>query len=142
MATLYADRAFISVNGAAIVDVQSASLKQNFNAKPVPSMTPDRNNRGFTRGNVDIDITLQIANQNNLARPKLDSILYEDADVQITFIVGSGDAASQYVATGVFIKDAEDNAGGIGDEVKTTFNFGALKLLDAVGNSALFSIEL
>ena len=35
-----------------------------------------------------------------------------------------------------------DNAGGIGDEVKTTFNFGALRLQDAVGNSSLFNLVL
>ncbi len=138
MATLYADRAFISINGAKIADVQSASLKQNLNAKPVPSMTRERYNAGFTRGNVDIDITLQIAVQNTLARPKLEGIAYENSDVQLTFIVGN----DQYVATGLFLKDTSMDAGGIGDEVKTSFNFGALKVTDAVGNSALFTILL
>lgn len=138
MATLYADRAFISVNGARIADVQSASLKQNLNAKPVPSMTQDRFNKGFTKGNTDIDIELGIAVQNTLSRPKLESIPYETADVQLTFVVG----ADQYVATGLFIKDVTDDASGIGEEVKTKFNFGALKVTDAVGNSVLFNLSL
>lgn len=138
MATLYADRAFVSVNGAKIVDLQSASLKQNFNAKAVPSMTNDRFNRGFTKGNVDIDIDLSIAVQNTLSRPKLETIPYDTSDVQLTFVVG----ADQFVATGLFIKDTSDDASGIGEEVKTKFTFGALKVTDAVGNSVLFNLQL
>ena len=138
MATKYADRAFISINGARIADIQSASLKQNKNARVVPSMTPDGFNRGFVQGNTDIDITMSLALQNQLSRPKLEAIDYENNDVQLTFVVG----AEQFIATGLFLKDVDDNAGGIGDEVKTTFNLGALKLTDAVGNSALFNIEL
>ncbi len=137
MSTKYADRAFVSVNGARLVDLQSASLKQNFNAKAVKSMTNDGFNRGFVQGNRDIDISLGTATQNKQARAKLEAIDYENNDVQITYIVG----ADQFVATGVFIKDVEDNAGGVGDEVKGSFNLGALKLTDAVGNSALFNIS-
>ncbi len=138
MAIRYADRAFISLNGARIIDVQSAQLKQNHNRKAVPSMTTDGFNRGFVQGNRDIDITLSIAVQNQLSRPKFESIDNENNDVQITFIVG----AEQFIATGVFLKDNDDNSGGVGDEVKTTFNFSALRLQDAVGNSVLFNIGL
>jgi hypothetical protein len=138
MATKYADRAFISMNGARIGDIQSASLKQNLNAKVVPTMTPDGFNRGFVQGNRDIDLTIQIAVQNKLSRPKLENIDYENNDVQITFVVG----AEQFIVTGIFMKDTDDNSGGVGDEVKTTFNLGALRVADAVGNSALFNIEL
>lgn len=138
MATKYADRAFITVNGARLADIQSASLKQNRNAKVVPTMTPDRWNRGFTEGNTDIDISLTLAVRNKEARPKLDQIDYENSDVAIVFLVG----AEKFTATGIFNKDTDDSAGGVGDEVKTSFNFGALRLQDAVGNSALFGIEL
>lgn len=138
MATKYCDRAFISINGAKIADLQSASLKQNRNAKVVPSMTPDGFNRGFVQGNLDIDISLQIAVQNTLARPKLEAIDYEANDVQITWVAG----AETFIATGVFLKDNDDNAGGIGDEVKASFNFGALRISDGVGNSTLFNLTL
>lgn len=138
MATKYADRAFLSVNGSTLVDVQSASLKQNQNAKVVPSMTPDGFNRGFVQGNKDIDITFALALENQLSRPKLEAIDYEANDVQMTFRCG----AELFVATSLFNKDVEDNAGGVGEEVKTTFNFGALKLVDSVGNSVLFNIGL
>jgi hypothetical protein len=138
MTTRYADRAFISINGARLADIQSASLKVNQNRRPVPSMTPDRFNRGFVEGNKDIDITLSLAVQQGLARPKLEAIDYNTNDVQLTFVCG----ADQYVATGLFLKDSDDNAGGIGDEVKSTFNFGALRLTDAVGNSSLLNLSL
>lgn len=137
MATKYADRAFISINGSRIADVQSASLKQNQNAKPVPSMTNNGRNRGFVQGNKEIDITLAIAVQNKLSRPKLEAIDYEANDVQLTFICG----AELFTATSLFNKDVEDNASGVGEEVKSTFNFGALDLKDAVGNSVLFNIS-
>lgn len=138
MAIRYADRAFISINGARIADVQSATLRQNHNRRPVPSMTTDGFNRGFVQGNRDLDVTLTIAVQNQLSRPKLESIDYEANDVQLTFVVGS----DQYIATGLFLKDNDDAAGGVGDEVKTTFNFSALRLQDAVGNSSLFNLVL
>lgn len=138
MATKYADRAFISINGARIADVQSASLRQNLNSRVVPTMTPDGYNRGFVQGNRDIDISLSIAVQNQLSRPKLEGIDYENNDIQLTFVCG----ADQYVATGLFIKDTEVNSGGVGDEVKTNFSFGALRLQDAVGNSSLFNLQL
>lgn len=138
MAQKYADRAFISVNGARLSDVQSCSLKQNKNARVVPTMTPDGFNRGFVQGNTDIDISLSTALQNALSRPKLEAIDFEASDVQLTFVCG----AEIFIATGLFLKDVEDNAGGVGDEVKTNYNLGALRLQDAVGNSVLFDVSL
>lgn len=138
MATKYADRAFLSINGTAVIDLQSASLRQTKNARAVPSMTNDGFNRGFVQGNVDIDISGVIAVQNQLARPKFESIDYEASNVQLTFVCGS----EQFICNKLFLKDVEDNAGGVGDEVKTTFNWGALNIQDAVGNSALFDLEL
>lgn len=138
MAVKYADRAFISINGTPLSDIQSATLRQNRNARAVPSMTRDGFNKGFVQGNRDIDVTITIAVQNALSSPKLEEIDYENADVQINFVCG----ADQYIATGVFLKDNEQAAGGVGDEVKKTFNFGALKLVDSVGNSSLFDLSL
>lgn len=138
MSIKYADRAFISINGARLVDVQSASLKQNKNAKAVPSMTPDGFNRGYVQGNTDIDINLVIAVENQLSRPKIDGLDFEGNNISLTFIVGS----DQYICNNLFNKDVDDNAPGVGEEVKTTFNFGALRMQDAVGNSSLFNIIL
>lgn len=138
MATKYADRAFININGQILSDLQSASLKITKNARAVPSMTRDGFNKGFVQGNTDIDITCQVAVQNLLASPKIEAIDFEANDVSATFECGS----DVYTATGLYLKDTDQSAGGIGDEVKKTWNFGALKLVDAVGNSALFNIQL
>lgn len=138
MSVKYADRAFISVNGTRLVDVQSASLRQNKNARVVPTMTPDSFNRGFTQGNRDIDITLSLAQRNLQARPKLENIDYEVNDVQLTFISG----AERFICTGLFNKDTTDDASGVGNEVRATMNFGAIKITDAVGNPVDFDIGL
>lgn len=138
MAVKYADRAYITVNGARIQDLQNGTLRITQNARAVPSMTRDKYNKGFVQGNVDIDITMTLAVQNTLASPKLEFVDYEGADVAIAFECGS----DVYQATGVFQKDSEQSASGIGEEVRKTFNFGALKLIDSVGNSVLFDITL
>lgn len=139
MSTVYADRAFLSVNGTPIIDVQSASLKVNFNSKAVPTMTPDTFNRGFVQGNEDIDIDLEVAVQNGLASPKIESLPFKTADIRLTFVSG----ADQYVASGLFPKNVDQNASGIGSEVKKRFSLGAIKLVDSVGNAAaVFNIQL
>ena len=135
---LYADRAFVSINGARLLDVQSAELRQNHNAKAVKSMTPDGFDRGHVRGNPDIDINLVVAIENALASPKLENIDYANNDVQLTFVCG----ADQYVATGLFPKETGLSAPGVGEEVKKNFSLGALKVTDAVGNSVLFDLTL
>lgn len=138
MAQKYADRAFISINGTRLADVKSSSLRQNFNAREVPTMTTDGFNRGFVQGNRTIDIQVQIAVLNRLARPKLESIDYENNDVQLTYEVG----ADQFVATGLFPKEVGDDASGVGQEANASFSFGALRLIDGAGNSVLFDIDL
>lgn len=138
MTIKYCDRAFIKVNGAIISDIQSATVTTNKNARVVPSMTKDGFNKGFVQGNTDFDLDITVAVQNLLASPKLEAIDYETRDVSIVFEAGS----DVYTHTGVFLKDTNTTAGGVGDEVKKNFKFGALKQVDSVGNSSLFSLSL
>lgn len=129
MSTKYCDRAFVNVNGARLTDLQSCTLRQNRNAKHVPSMTPDPYNRGFVEGNRDIDITAVVAVLNQQVSQQLEFVDYETNDITITFQAG----IDFYTAHGIFLKDSEEAAAGIGEEVKKTFNFGALKLVNAAG---------
>lgn len=123
MTTRYADRMFLTINTLPLVNLQSASVRRNKNARVVPSMTPDGFNRGFVQGNNDFDITAQVAVENLVSTPDLGSIDYQANNVEIHVLCG----ADLYVYTGVFMKDDEQNAGGVGDEVKKTWNFGAIK---------------
>ena len=138
MATKFADRAFISVNGSELVDVQSLSLRRNFNARPVKGMTRDGFNPGFVEGNTEIEIDLSIAVQNQLARPKIERIDFENNSVALTVVIG----ADQYVAKNLFRRTMEDTAPGVGEEAKANYALGALSFTDAIGNSALFDVAL
>lgn len=134
MSQLYADRAFLSMNGTEVQDVQSASLEQNRNSKPVRSMTRKPWNKGFVEGNRDIKLTCTIVCQNALASPKWDQYDYVTNDVAMSFECG----ADLYVAHSLELVSCRQEATGVGEEVKKTFEFFALSLTDAVGDSALF----
>lgn len=108
------------------------------NARVSQSITPDGFNRGATNGNRDIDITLAFAVPNVAPRVAFEAINYASNDVQITWICGGQIA----IATGVYLKDVEDSAPGVGEEVKTTASFGAMRVTDAIGNPVLFNLDL
>lgn len=126
------------MNGQRLIDIESATFTQNKFRKAVGTMTPDGYNRGFVEGNWEIDIKATMAVENQLSRPLLESIDYENNDIQLTWQEG----ANIWVATGVFLKDVSDDSPGVGQEVKCTFNFGALSSTSAVGNSSLFTLQL
>ncbi len=138
MATKFADRGFISVNGTPIEDVKNVKLARNPNAKAVSTMTRNGRNKGYVAGNLDILITFSIAIENLLARPKLESIDYEANDVALVLEIG----ADQYVCTGLFPGPVDDGAPGTGQESQTDSTLGALDVVDAFGNSALFQLGL
>lgn len=138
MATQYADRAFISVNGAKIADLQTADLSLDFKSKPVESMTEDQFNEGYVKGNIAIDVNFEIAIQNALSTPKVEFIDFTNNSVQITWVCG----ADQFVVTGIFVKTAKNAVSGVGTEGKKNWAFGGLKVKDAVGNSILFPVSL
>lgn len=138
MAQLYADRAFLSVNGAFLEDVKTAVVRRNPNAKAVATMTRNGRNKGYVQGNLDITVDFSIAVENQLARPKLESINYEANNVALTFEVGS----DLFSVIGLFPGPYDDNAPGTGQDVITSFSFGALDVVDATGNSSLFDLVL
>lgn len=138
MAMRYADRAFLSMNGGRLSDVQRATLRQRANSKVVKTATDDGFNRGFVQGNKDIEIDATIAVVKSLARPKFDFIDYEANDVQMTWACG----ADLFVATGLCPPDSDDDFSDVGTEVKTNFKWNALRLRDTVGNSSLLNLVL
>lgn len=138
MATLYADRGFVSVNGVEVLDVESITMRQSDGTATVKTMTRNRRAKGYVKGNREITGTLVVAVQNQLGTPKLESIDYEENDVALTFEHG-GD---RYTATGFDLGETAQDASGVGTEGKKTFNWLALDVIDQVGNSALFQLSL
>jgi hypothetical protein len=137
MATLYADRAFLTVNGVEFQDVESATLKMNDSTKPVPSMTRNRRNKGFVKSNREWTGNIVVAVQNKLASPKLEDIDFENNSVALTYEVG----ADRYTTVDLDLVDMDVTASGVGSEVKKTFNLVATDVIDQVGNSSLFSLS-
>jgi len=140
MAMLYANRGYISINNQRLVDVSRIELKVNRNARAVNSMTPDGYNTGFTQGQYELDMTFEISVENELSSPKLEMIDWASVSGQLT--AAFGDNSDVWTLTGLFIKDATTSAPAPGEPVTKTYNFGALKILDQVGNSSLFGAVL
>lgn len=138
MSTLFADRGFLSVNGVELLDIESISVKVSDGTKAVPTMTRDRRNKGVVKGNREISCNFAVAVQNKLSSPKLEAIDFEGKSVTLTFEHG----ADRYTLIDIDFVDLEQGAGGVGSEGKKTFNIWARDIVDQVGNSALFILNL
>ena len=138
MGTLFADRGFISINGVELLDVENISVKQADGTKAVPTMTRNRRNKGFVKGNRDITLSFSVAVQNKLGTPKIESIDFESQSVNLSFEHG-GD---RYTVVNIDHADVDQSASGVGSEGKKAFNMVATDVVDQVGNSALFPTSL
>lgn len=138
MSTLFIDRGFVSMNGTELFDVQDITLKISDGTKYAPTMTRNRRNKGYVKGNRDISFHVGIAVQSQLGTPKLEALDYETNDIALTFEHG-GD---RYTLVGVNHVDADQGASGVGSEGKKGWNFLAIDIIDQVGNSSLFSTSL
>jgi len=138
MGVLYSDRGRMYVNGVELVDVQSVTVNLNDATKVVPTMTVDRRNKGWTRGNREITFTCEIAVQDALSSAKLENIDYDSQDVSMLFQQG----ADKYLLKSICVNTMSQSASGVGTEGKKQFSFFALDMVDMVGNSALFNTSL
>lgn len=132
---LYADRGEVSINNAPLLDVKSITLRVIQNSRAVPTMTPNRKNRGIVQGQYDYDISMQVAVRKAQASPKLEFIDWGNVDGQLTAVFG----ADQYTCLGLYLPDSEQAASAPGEDVGKTFNFKCLDVVDNVGDSALFA---
>ena len=126
------------VNGVEVLDIQSITVNVDDRTKIVETMTSDRRNKGWTRGNRGITFTCETAVQDRLASSKLEAIDYDSQDVSVQFQQG----ADKYLLKGVCMNTMSQSASGVGTEGKKSFNFVALDMVDMVGNSALFPTSL
>lgn len=138
MGTIYADRGFISINGVDVLDVENISVKQADGTKAVPTMTRDRRNKGFVKGNRDVTLSFAVAVQNQLSTPKIENIDFENQSVALTFEHG----ADKLSVINLDHADVDQAASGVGSEGKKTWNMVGTDVIDQVGNSALFATSL
>lgn len=126
------------MNGVELLDVQSLTVNLNDATKVVSTMSTDRRNKGWTRGNREITFTAEIAVQDKQASAKLEAIDYDSQDVSVQFLQG----ADKYLLKSVCLNTMSQSASGVGTEGKKSLNFVALDLVDMVGNSDLFPTSL
>jgi hypothetical protein len=138
MSTVYADRGFISINGVEALDVQSITMRQTEGARYVPVMSRNKRHRGTVSGNRDITVNFAIAVQKRLGTPKIEFIDYENNDVALTFEHGS----DRYTVVGLAWVDSEQSAGGVGTEGRKTWTLIGTDVIDQVGNSVLFPLDI
>lgn len=138
MGVLYADRGRVYVNGVELLDMQSITVNINDATKVVQTMTADRRNKGWTRGNREITVSAEVAVQDKLASAKLENIDYDSQDVSLQFIQG----ADKYLVKGLCLNTMSQSASGVGNEGKKSFQFVALDIVDMIGNSELFPTSL
>jgi hypothetical protein len=138
MGVLYADRGFISINGVEVLDVENIQYRVSDGTKPVGTMTRNRRNKGFVKGNREVTCAFGIAVQQKLGTPKLENVDFDSNDVALTFEQG----ADRYTITGLNHADTEQSASGVGSEGKKNFNLVGTDIIDQVGNSALFPTSL
>jgi len=143
MATLYADRAYLSINGVEVLDLENITVKVSDGTKAVQTMTRNRRHKGFVKGNREITASFSVAVQQALGSPKIESIDFNSQDVALTADFSSeGGAGDRYSLVGLDFVDMDQGASGVGSEVKKSFNMVAIDIIDQVGNSALFNSAL
>jgi hypothetical protein len=134
MANLYADRGFVSFQGADVIDLMKFTISRNDGTKPVPTMSRNRRNTGFVKGNREIKFSFDVAVQDKNATIKVEDIDFEDTDYSLTFEHG-GD---RYTFIGIDHADDTQDAPAVGTEGKKSFNMVALDIIDQAGNPANF----
>lgn len=135
MALQYASRGYISINNQKMVDVKRISYKITRGSKAVATMTPDGFNTGFTQGQYDIDLSFEVAVQDQLSRFKPELIDWASTNAQMTIQFGNN--SDQFTFTNLFFVDVDESAPGPGEEITASFSFKALKIIDNVATSTL-----
>ncbi len=87
MGKLYADRAFVEINGFEQLDLKTAHLTRNPNVKKVETMSRTRRSAGYQFGNLDVSVALSFFIPNNRAILDI-GIADPTKAVNLVFIVG------------------------------------------------------
>lgn len=131
----YADRAFVTINGIAAADVQTANVARTQNLTRVETMTRNKRSAGFKKGNLGVTGSLEVAIKKLQAAIDL-AIIDPSVEVNLIFEVG-GDRYT--------VKDLAESdmtlTGSVGDASKS-INFEAIDIINENGNSVNSIISL
>ena len=131
----YADRAFVTINGIAAADVQTANVARTQNLTRVETMTRNKRSAGFKKGNLGVTGSLELAIKKLQAQIDL-AIIDPSVEVNLVFEVG-GDRYT--------VKDLAESdmtlTGSVGDGTKS-INFEAIDIVNENGFSVNSIISL
>lgn len=132
---LFADRMFVALNGFEVLHAKSGSVKRTQNLQRVSTMTRNLRDAGYRRGNLAIQITLELDIEQKSAQidPALGS---DDTDISIVAECGG----ERYICKGVKEADME-LSGSVGEGTKR-FTFEALDITNENGTSVNVDISL
>jgi hypothetical protein len=125
MTKLFADRAFITVNGFELVHCKSADLEQDEALAVVDTMTRNHRSAGYKQGNKKISLSLELEVESLKAQLDL-ALANPDADVQVVYELGG----ERVICTGVR-QASSSMRGSVGDGSKSL----KLVALDAVNEN-------
>lgn len=84
---LFADRAFVIINGFESTDIESIDFTASKNETPVDTMTRNKRSIGFRGGNLKVDLNLTFAVENAVAQLNL-ALADPTADISIGVEMG------------------------------------------------------
>lgn len=134
MASFFADRGFITLNGVPFTDqgnIKSVMVNINENLSDVPGMTTDRSTPGFIRGNTTVSATVEIfiPNQGNTV-PNFSALDYEANNFALVLVASSGAyngkyAGKTYILNNIAYDGGSSGFSGVGQAGTITSNFKA-----------------
>lgn len=131
---LFADRAFVTINGYEAMFLKTASVRRNQNLSRADHMTRNGRSSGYKYGNMHVQISLGMDIAKD--KPQFDTALNKSAEINVVFECGS----ERYTAKGLAESDMSMN-GSVGDAGKE-FNYEALDLVNENGESVNVDISL
>jgi hypothetical protein len=132
---LFADRAFLTINGFEALHVKSSNLQCSENMARVSTMTRNRRDAGFKFGNRSIQITAELEIEADRAQIDL-ALAKGTVDIGLVYECGG----ERYTATG--IRQGSFSLQGSVGEGSKSLNLEALDLVNENGSSVNTDISL
>ena len=128
MGKIYADRAFIEINGTELAGAENVDLNVNENLTRVDTMTRTKRAAGYRKGNLVVNGSFTLAVESD--RPQVNLALKDPSlTANLAFIMG-GERFSV-----IDVEQAEmSHSGTVGNATKT-IRFEALDIVDDTGRS-------